>query len=221
MSAVCALGVAPLVGVRIGWLVAIMGVEEGWAEDWLSDAVTLSIVQRDVAAGRWRVHKLLAEYLRDVLRGASRVEEPASAQSAEVMKPHNAQAPGRWARVLAWLRALFGRGDESATASQHAFVVASAGLEADAIARMDAWVLERLLGDLDAQGAIGEPRVLQQSVEPVEDGASEHLGRGEVERHPQRQAAIAPHDGLVDRDPRDGQRQRRHQPLAAGHGQER
>ncbi|MBK7760422.1 MAG: tetratricopeptide repeat protein [Deltaproteobacteria bacterium] len=64
MSAVCALGVAPLVGVRIGWLVAIMGVEEGWAEDWLGDAVTLSIVQRDVVAGRWRVHKLLGEYLR-------------------------------------------------------------------------------------------------------------------------------------------------------------
>ncbi len=64
LPAVCALGVAPLVGVRLGWLAAIMGVEEGWAEDWLSDACTLSIVQRDLAAGRWRVHKLLAEYLR-------------------------------------------------------------------------------------------------------------------------------------------------------------
>jgi hypothetical protein len=53
-----------LSGVRIGWLAAIMGVAEAQAEDWLDKALGLSIVQHDPTSGRWRVHKLLAEHLR-------------------------------------------------------------------------------------------------------------------------------------------------------------
>ncbi|MCK6519319.1 metallophosphoesterase, partial [Myxococcota bacterium] len=64
LPALCALGVAPLSGVRIGWLAAIMGVAEAQAEDWLDKALGLSIVQHDPTSGRWRVHKLLAEHLR-------------------------------------------------------------------------------------------------------------------------------------------------------------
>ena len=66
LPALCALGVAPLSGVRIGWLAAIMGVAEAQAEDWLDKALGLSIVQHDPTSGRWRVHKLLAEHLRSL-----------------------------------------------------------------------------------------------------------------------------------------------------------
>ncbi|MBK9369589.1 MAG: metallophosphoesterase, partial [Deltaproteobacteria bacterium] len=64
LPALCALGVAPLSGARIGWLAAIMGVDEAHAEDWLDKALGLSIVQHDGATGRWHVHKLLAEHLK-------------------------------------------------------------------------------------------------------------------------------------------------------------
>ncbi|MCK6518013.1 tetratricopeptide repeat protein [Myxococcota bacterium] len=64
LSAVAALGVAPLTGARVGWLAAIMGVDVVQAEDWLDKALGLSIVQHDGATGRWRVHKLFAEHLR-------------------------------------------------------------------------------------------------------------------------------------------------------------
>ena len=121
MSAVCALGVAPLVGVRIGWLVAIMGVEEGWAEDWLGDACTLSIVQRDGAAERWRVHKLLAEHLRghtDVEAATARMDawvlerlpeapdETRGARWGELQVEHDAVA--EWVAGLNGARAVVG-----------------------------------------------------------------------------------------------------------------
>jgi tetratricopeptide (TPR) repeat protein/predicted phosphodiesterase len=66
LPALCALGVAPLVGARIGWTAAIMGVGETQAEDWLDKALTLSIVQHDPETRRWRVHKLLGEHLRSL-----------------------------------------------------------------------------------------------------------------------------------------------------------
>ena len=56
LRGVAALGVAPLAGVGRAWMEAIVGAPgEGFV--WVSLAVKLSIVQHDLAAGRWRVHK--------------------------------------------------------------------------------------------------------------------------------------------------------------------
>ena len=64
LPAVAALGVAPLSGVGRAWLEAIVGAPSGKGLRWVSLAVKLGIVQHDLGAGRWRVHKLLAEHLR-------------------------------------------------------------------------------------------------------------------------------------------------------------
>ncbi|MCK6523170.1 hypothetical protein L6R49_17245, partial [Myxococcota bacterium] len=64
LPAVAALGVAPLTGVGRSWVEAIVGAPSGAVIRWVSLAVKLGIVQHDLAAGRWRVHKLLAEHLR-------------------------------------------------------------------------------------------------------------------------------------------------------------
>ena len=55
---------APLSGVGRAWLEAIVGAPSGKGLRWVSLAVKLGIVQHDLGAGRWRVHKLLAEHLR-------------------------------------------------------------------------------------------------------------------------------------------------------------
>ncbi|MCK6524899.1 metallophosphoesterase [Myxococcota bacterium] len=64
LPAVAALGVAPLSGVGRAWLEAIVGAPSGKGIRWVSLAVKLGLVQHDPTSGRWRVHKLLAEHLR-------------------------------------------------------------------------------------------------------------------------------------------------------------
>jgi 3',5'-cyclic AMP phosphodiesterase CpdA/tetratricopeptide (TPR) repeat protein len=83
LRAVAALGVAPLTGVGRSWLEAIGGAPSGKVIRWVSLAVKLSIVQHDLAAGRWRVHKLLADHLRGLT---------------------NADAEAATARMDAWVR---------------------------------------------------------------------------------------------------------------------
>ena len=121
MPALCALGVAPLVGAGIGWLAAIMGVEEAKAEDWLSAALTLSIVQHEPETRRWRVHKLLGEHLRSltdaeaattrmdwwVLRGLLKApDETRGARWGALQAEHDAVA--EWVAGLDGERAVLG-----------------------------------------------------------------------------------------------------------------
>ncbi|MBK9369669.1 MAG: hypothetical protein IPN01_25790 [Deltaproteobacteria bacterium] len=71
LPAVAALGVAPLSGVGRAWLEAIVGAPSGKGLRWVSLAVKLGIVQHDLGAGRWRVHKLLAEHLQSLTDAAA------------------------------------------------------------------------------------------------------------------------------------------------------
>ena len=127
LPAVCALGVAPLVGVRIGWLAAIMGVDEVPAEDWLAEALTLSIVQLDVETKQWRVHKLLAEHLKQHTDAQAAVRRMDAWVRERLPKTPDDTRGVRWGALQAehdavaeWVAGLDG---------ERAMVVVSVGLE--------------------------------------------------------------------------------------------
>jgi len=99
---VAALSVAPLAGVGRSWMEAIVGGPKGKAFVWVSLAVKLSIVQHDVGAGRWRVHKLLGEHLRRYAEAKAAIARRAHKLLGVYLRSH-ADAEAAIARMDWWV----------------------------------------------------------------------------------------------------------------------
>jgi hypothetical protein len=100
-----------------------MGVDEAVAGEWLSAALSLSIVQHDGETRRWRVHKLLGEHLLSLTDADAAIvrmdawvlerldtapEETRGARWGEMRTEHNAVA--EWVAGLDGERVVFGGG---------------------------------------------------------------------------------------------------------------